>query len=178
MNTKELNYYVNEQGCHVCTSHATTHDGYVKLVRNKKNWLAHRYLFYQHHGEIPKGMVIMHTCDNPSCINIDHLKLGTQKDNIHDMFDKNRDNVWRGGRKSDFSEILPKRIKKIRLEQRLSQSELADKINAHKSYVYKIENNQNNGSIKLLNKIANVLNVSFNELFETEEKENETKSNL
>ena len=36
-------------------------------------------------GEIPKGMVIRHKCDNPNCCNIEHLEIGTQKDNIEDM---------------------------------------------------------------------------------------------
>ena len=44
-----------------------------------------------HTGEdVPKGMVIMHTCDNPPCCNPDHLRLGTHRDNAHDMIAKGR----------------------------------------------------------------------------------------
>ena len=50
----------------------------------------HRFVYEQHNGPIPKGMVIMHTCDNPPCINIDHLRLGTHKDNCDDKVNKDR----------------------------------------------------------------------------------------
>ncbi|UJQ86761.1 HNH endonuclease [Gordonia phage Jalebi] len=51
---------------------------------------AHREAWIQAHGPIPKGMVIRHTCHNRRCINVDHLLLGTYKENTQDMFDANR----------------------------------------------------------------------------------------
>lgn len=68
--------------------------------------LAHRIAYEHKHGPIPKGMVIMHLCDNPSCCNPDHLILGTYKDNNHDEIMKGRS---KGLRKN----VLPDLIKRV-----------------------------------------------------------------
>lgn len=52
---------------------------------------AHRWS-WQHHNkqQVPEGFVIRHTCDNPPCVNPDHLLIGTQRDNLRDMVARNR----------------------------------------------------------------------------------------
>jgi hypothetical protein len=63
---------------------------YGQLMINRKRHMAHRISWSLKNGEIPTGMVICHKCDNTSCINPDHLFLGTQKDNIQDASRKGR----------------------------------------------------------------------------------------
>lgn len=68
-----------------------TKSGYGRLRVNGVHWMAHRYSLSCHLGRpIADGMVVMHLCDNPSCVNPEHLKEGTQKENIEDCMSKGR----------------------------------------------------------------------------------------
>ena len=70
---------------------ARTSAGYGNFTTaDRRNVLAHRYAFEQDKGPIQEGLVVLHECDTPACVNPNHLRCGTQWDNVQDMFDKGR----------------------------------------------------------------------------------------
>lgn len=78
--------------CHLWTA-ATTNFGYGKLADGYGRWVhAHRVSFQINKGEIPDDKCVLHTCDNPACVNPDHLYLGSYKDNAHDREIRKRGN--------------------------------------------------------------------------------------
>ena len=73
-------------------------DGYGRF-RGKA---AHRWAYATYVGEIPEGLSVLHSCDNPPCVNPAHLRVGTQQDNVNDMW--NRGRAWR----QNVTKTLPK----------------------------------------------------------------------
>lgn len=69
---------------------AMTQLGYGVVRMDGRNFFVHRIAFFLTHGPFPNALKICHKCDNPKCCNPDHLFLGTQADNLHDMFRKDR----------------------------------------------------------------------------------------
>lgn len=77
-------YKITSSGCHECVSHLPNIGGYFDFIRNRKRWKIHRYVFTIIKCDILPGLLIRHICNNPSCINTDHLIAGTHKDNAND----------------------------------------------------------------------------------------------
>jgi hypothetical protein len=67
-----------------------TRAGYGLAYVDGRRVSVHRLAWEQANGSIPDGMKVCHRCDNPSCYNVDHLFLGTQRDNILDAVAKGR----------------------------------------------------------------------------------------
>jgi hypothetical protein len=65
--------------------------GYGETTLFRKKILVHRLSYLWANGELPKGLHVLHRCDVPLCVNPEHLFLGTDKDNIADMYAKGRD---------------------------------------------------------------------------------------
>lgn len=78
-----------ESGCIRFTGHLDG-EGYGRIMVARVKYMAHRLSYYLNNGPIPDGYVVRHKCDNPSCINPEHLEVGTQADNIADKVSRGR----------------------------------------------------------------------------------------
>ena len=93
---------------------AVTPEGYGKLTVNGKIMYAHRYSYTLSKGVIPEGMLIMHSCDTPACVNPRHLSVGTSQDNTTDMMQKGRHIGQGKGEKNLCAKLTEEIVHKIR----------------------------------------------------------------
>ncbi|QGH73702.1 HNH homing endonuclease [Klebsiella phage 117] len=113
--------------------------GYGQRRLNGKTVYVHRLAYQEVHGEIPKGLVIRHKCDNPSCYNVDHLIVGTQRQNMQDCSSRGRVNktIKATGEAQGLSKLTEATVKLIR-ESTLSGDRLAKELGVAKSTVNRV----------------------------------------
>lgn len=86
--------------------------GVFALSTERKYMLAHRVAWlFAGNGEVPKGQVLRHKCDNPACVNVEHLILGVQADNIADKVVRNRQ---ARGEAHGMSKLTEDQVREIR----------------------------------------------------------------
>lgn len=111
-NRKTITWEVNENGCHICTSHSLRKDGYMYIMRDAKRVPIHRHVYEHHYGKITtKGNVVRYSCDQRNCINPRHLSEGTHRDNVNDMMSRNRQAKGEEASNARISEHDAKMIK-------------------------------------------------------------------
>jgi hypothetical protein len=93
---KPIEWEIDGNNCYNCTSHSMDKGGYPKIKIMSKVVLMNRFIYAECFGDIPEGMLIRHKCDNPSCINPEHLEIGTHADNMSDMVERHRQRPCRG----------------------------------------------------------------------------------
>lgn len=88
-------------------------DGYGILQHRRKTVRAHRLSYELHHGPIKSTDIIRHTCDNPPCVNPNHLMKGSTADNVNDKISRGRMKVGSQIRSSKLTEKDVLEIRKI-----------------------------------------------------------------
>ena len=86
---------------------------YGRISINKKSYTTHRISWILHYGKIPKGLFVLHKCDNHLCVNPKHLFVGTQKDNMQDKILKGRSRN-QNGENNNMSKLTGKIVLEIR----------------------------------------------------------------
>lgn len=117
--------------------------GYGRVHFKREMWLAHRLAWFVTYGNIPSGICVLHRCDNPGCINLDHLFLGTRRDNMQDMISKKRQRYSFILGHLYSAKLTPNQAKEIRIlyaNGNISQYQLAKKYGLTRSGIQRILN--------------------------------------
>lgn len=115
--------------CWEWTLSSKSKHGYGSIWDNsaKKNRLVHRVSYEIAKGEIPEGSLIMHTCDNPKCVNPNHLVPGTHKLNGEDKANKGRSVTNKFfGEQNPKSKLTLEQAKFIKAHPELGLKQIAD----------------------------------------------------
>lgn len=124
-------YVDPETGCWIWTG-SRYKGGYGQIGARsirKSNFAASQVAWMLYRGPIPKGMGVLHKCDNPSCANVDHLFLGDQKANVQDMISKNRNGICYPGERNPQAKLSREQVLEIRRiaanDEKISHTKIA-----------------------------------------------------
>ena len=90
---KDFLLQLKQEGDCLVWAGAKVWNGYGQFKIKQVSWRTHRYSYTYYVGEIPEGLLVLHSCDNRPCVLPSHLRLGTHADNIKDTVDRGR---WKG----------------------------------------------------------------------------------
>lgn len=107
----------------------------IILMPGEKPVRAHRFVYEQLVGPIPEGKILLHSCDNPPCVNPAHLTPGTKAENLYDSMKKGRRAV---GEKHWNSKFSAEQIAAIRADPR-TQTEIAKEYGVSQPYIGRIK---------------------------------------
>lgn len=129
-----------QSGCWLWTA-STAGKGYgqLRIPGTRRNVYAHRFSYELYRGAIPPGMQLLHSCDNPRCVNPDHLSIGTCKENLQDMKEKDRSTFGERNQRAVLSEAQVAAIKVLLADGSMPQRAIASQFGVSQIQVSRIK---------------------------------------
>lgn len=130
-------------GCWLWLGYGTK-EGYGRIEFAGRKYLAHRVSYERFVGPVADGMLVLHRCDIPSCVNPAHLFLGTDLINTLDKLAKGRHahgpehSAWVRGEKQHMAKLTDEIVRRIR-DDRRAQSAIAAEYGIAQSHVSQIK---------------------------------------
>ena len=112
--------------------------GYGHVRVRSKLWLVHRFVYTKFFGEIPEGLIVMHRCDNPSCINPEHLNLGSHLLNVLDKEAKGRGNQGSANPRAKLTDLQVEAIRERYAKGNVSLAQLGRDYGVNRSCIFKV----------------------------------------
>jgi hypothetical protein len=121
--------------------------GYGVFSLGQESILAHRFRWQLSNGPIGSEQRVLHKCDNPACVRIDHLFLGTQADNVADMSAKGRDRKAAGENhgRSKLTDAQVEHVRDLLTEGKLNGVQIGQIFGVSKSVVSMIRTGKRGG---------------------------------
>jgi hypothetical protein len=115
-----IDYEIDENGCFICTSHKPGKRGYPRMHEK----LVFRHVYQEMFEPLQKGELVRHLCDNKLCINPEHLRKGTQMENVQDAIRNGR--IRRGSQRPEalYDELQIYGVKVLMKNTDLTNSEI------------------------------------------------------
>ena len=116
--------------------------GYGQIRYDRRIQKSHRVSWKINCGDIPEGLCVLHKCDNPSCVNPNHLWLGTYQDNSTDMVNKERQSKGENLPQSKITQVYADCIRTAYANGDATYRQLAKEFNISRSTIWYIVTNQ------------------------------------
>lgn len=134
---------VLENGCWLFTGGKNS-QGYGAIWDGEKQCRAHIVSYQIHVETVPKGLLVLHECDNPWCVNPEHLFLGTHQDNVDDMRTKGRDSYdhtqGEGNGQAKLTEANVWDIRRLLSTGQYTQNQIGDMFGVTRGAIKSIKN--------------------------------------